>query len=60
MWDPSSMIIYFYIVMGLLAIWGISQAWLSQANTETIHPFKAFVHLRNWLTLPDELVLLVV
>lgn len=45
MWDPSSMIIYFYIVMGLLAIWSISQAWVSQANTETIHPFKAFVHL---------------
>lgn len=45
MWDPSSMIIYFYIVMGLLAIWGVSQAWVSQSNTETIHPFKSFVHL---------------
>jgi uncharacterized protein len=45
MWDPSSMIIYFYIVMGLLGVWAISQAWISQSRTETIHPFKAFVHL---------------
>ncbi len=35
----------FYISFGLLAIWGIGQAWLSQSRTETIHPFKAFVHL---------------
>ncbi|MCW8040335.1 MULTISPECIES: metallophosphoesterase [Acinetobacter] len=45
MWDQNSVVIYFYIGMGLLALWGISQAWLSQLRTETIHPFKAFVHL---------------
>lgn len=28
-----------------MAIWAIAQAWLSQSRTETIHPFKAFVHL---------------
>lgn len=35
----------FYISFVLVAIWGIAQAWLSQARTETIHPYKAFVHL---------------
>ena len=35
----------FYISFAMLAIWGIGQAWLSQSRTETIHPFKAFVHL---------------
>lgn len=35
----------FYISFALLAILGIGQAWLSQSRTETIHPFKAFVHL---------------
>lgn len=28
-----------------MALWAIAQAWLSQSRTETIHPFKAFVHL---------------
>ena len=31
--------------MGLLSLWAVYQAWRSQENTETIHPFKAFVHL---------------
>lgn len=35
----------FFISFVMLAIWGIGQAWLSQSRTETIHPFKAFVHL---------------
>ena len=35
----------FYMSFILLAIWGVSQAWLSQSRTETIHPFKSFVHL---------------
>lgn len=35
----------FYFSFALLAVWGIVQAWLSQSRTETIHPFKAFVHL---------------
>ena len=45
MWDLNSVVFYFYMGMGLLALWGVSQAWLSQSRTETIHPFKAFVHL---------------
>ena len=45
MWDSDSLINYFYIGMGLLAVWAVSRAWTSQGNTETIHPFKAFVHL---------------
>ena len=35
----------FYLSFIVLAVWGISQAWLSQSRTETIHPFKSFVHL---------------
>lgn len=35
----------FILGWACLALWGISQAWLSQSRTETIHPFKAFVHL---------------
>ena len=45
MWDSQSIILYFYIGLAILAVWAVSQAWRSQANTETIHPFKAFVHL---------------
>ncbi|MPW45358.1 metallophosphoesterase [Acinetobacter guerrae] len=45
MWDFNSIIFYFYLIFVVLAIWAISQAWRSQACTETIHPFKAFVHL---------------
>ena len=35
----------FYVVFTLMGVWGVSQAWISQSRTETIHPFKAFVHL---------------
>jgi len=35
----------FYLSFVLIGIWGISQAWISQSRTETIHPFKSFVHL---------------
>lgn len=45
MWNNDSVVLYFYIGMAILALWAVSQAWRSQANTETIHPFKAFVHL---------------
>lgn len=45
MWNNDSIVLYFYIGMAILALWAVSQAWRSQANTETIHPFKAFVHL---------------
>lgn len=45
MWNFNSIIFYFYLSFVLLAIWAIAQAWLSQSRTETIHPFKAFVHL---------------
>ena len=45
MWDFNSIIFYFYLILVVLAIWAVSQAWRSQACTETIHPFKAFVHL---------------
>ena len=45
MWSPNSVQLYFYIILGILAVWAISQAWMSQKKTETIHSFKAFVHL---------------
>ena len=45
MWDFNSIIFYFYLIFVVLAIWAVSQAWRSQACTETIHPFNAFVHL---------------
>jgi len=45
MWATTSVILYFYIIFALLAVWGVVQAWMSQSRTETIHPFKSFVHL---------------
>ena len=45
MWMTDSISFYFYIIFALLFIWGITQAWISQSRTETIHPFKSFVHL---------------
>ena len=45
MWDTHSVIFYFYLIFAIFALWGVAQAWLSQTHTETIHPFKAFVHL---------------
>ena len=41
--DP--VIVGFYVVFTVLGIWAFIQAWIHQARTETIHPFKAFVHL---------------
>lgn len=45
MWTTNSILNVFYICFALLGLWGIAQAWMSQSRTETIHPFKAFVHL---------------
>ncbi|MEN8427342.1 metallophosphoesterase [Acinetobacter schindleri] len=45
MGNIDSVILYFYIGMAILALWCISQAWISQSHTQTIHPFKAFTHL---------------
>ena len=45
MWDTHSVIFYFYLSFALIALWGVAQAWHSQTRTETIHPFKSFVHL---------------
>lgn len=45
MWQEHSILSYFYIGLGLLTLWAVSQAWMSQKKTETIHPFKAFIHL---------------
>jgi len=45
MWSSNSIQFYFYIALGMLLLWAISQAWMSQKRTETIHPFKAFIHL---------------
>jgi hypothetical protein len=45
MWNSDSVILVFYIIFLILALWGLVQAWIHQARTETIHPFKAFVHL---------------
>ncbi|TCM63316.1 hypothetical protein EC844_12141 [Acinetobacter calcoaceticus] len=45
MWTTNNVILCFYISFALLALWGIAQAWRSQSRTETIHPFKSFVHL---------------
>ena len=35
----------FFASFLLVGIWAVVQAWISQSRTETIHPFKAFVHL---------------
>lgn len=45
MWNSNSIVFIFYMIFIAVAIWGIVQAWMSQSRTETIHPFKAFVHL---------------
>lgn len=45
MLNANSIQLVFYLVFLILSIWGIAQAWVSQSRTETIHPFKAFVHL---------------
>ena len=45
MWMCDSIEFYFYVSFAVVGIWGIAQAWISQSRTETIHPFKSFVHL---------------
>ncbi|MFT4020208.1 MAG: metallophosphoesterase [Acinetobacter sp.] len=45
MWHSSLIILIFYMIFIAVAIWGIAQAWMSQSRTETIHPFKSFIHL---------------
>ncbi len=45
MWTTNSVTLYFYLSFAILAVWGVVQAWRSQSRTETIHPFKSFVHL---------------
>lgn len=45
MWTTNNILAAFYIIFSLFAIWGVTQAWMSQSRTETVHPFKAFVHL---------------
>ena len=45
MWMSDSIEFYFYVSFAVVGIWGIAQAWFSQSRTETIHPFKSFVHL---------------
>lgn len=44
-WNHQHIMYSIYMIFVVLALWGIMQAWRSQARTETIHPFKAFVHL---------------
>ena len=42
----APMLLYiFYACFAVMGLWAIAQAWRSQANTATIHPFKAFLHL---------------
>lgn len=45
MWNSKVIIFTFYSIFALIAIWATIQAWHSQAQTETIHPYKAFMHL---------------
>lgn len=45
MYSSDTVIIIFYAIFALLALWGLIQAWIHQSRTETIHPFKAFIHL---------------
>lgn len=44
-YSSDTVIIIFYAIFALLALWGLIQAWIHQSRTETIHPFKAFIHL---------------
>ena len=45
MYSSDTVIFIFYAIFALLALWGLIQAWIHQSRTETIHPFKAFIHL---------------
>ncbi len=56
MWMSDTVLFCFYISFAIVAVWGGIQAWISQSRTETIHPFKSFVHLLtyylSWLLFP--------
>ena len=56
MWMSDTVLFCFYISFAIVAVWGVIQAWISQSRTETIHPFKSFVHLLtyylSWLLFP--------
>lgn len=43
--EPKFNPLLFLLYFSILALWGIAEAWTHQSRTETIHPFKAFVHL---------------
>ncbi|ENV47336.1 hypothetical protein P255_02178 [Acinetobacter brisouii CIP 110357] len=45
MWNSNSIISIFYIIFFTVALWATAHAWRSQSKTQTIHPFKAFIHL---------------
>ncbi|MBF7691463.1 metallophosphoesterase [Acinetobacter pollinis] len=45
MLDSNSIFNFFYIIFFIVALWATLQSWKSQSKTETIHPFKAFIHL---------------
>ncbi len=45
MLDSDTTVLIFYSIFAVLALWAFIQAWVHQSRTETIHPFKAFVHL---------------
>ncbi len=40
-----TIMLVFGLVFLLMSLWAVMQAWIHQARTETIHPYKAFVHL---------------
>ena len=43
--NSDIVILVFYLLFAVLALWALIQAWIHQARNETIHLFKAFVHL---------------
>lgn len=45
MHNINTYVYIFYSVLLVIAGWAIFQAWRSQSHTETIHPWKAFIHL---------------
>lgn len=46
--STSVVIQVFYAVFIVVTLWALYQAWSSQAKTETIHPWKAFIHLCSY------------
>lgn len=45
MWNSKVIIFIFYSIFIIVAIWATIQAWQTQAKTETVDPYKAFLHL---------------